>query len=133
MRRFMITVNGKTYDVGVEEVTGQSPAPAAAPVAQAPVAASAPAQAPAEAPKPAPAPAATLPAGGTRITAPMPGKIVSVKASAGQAVKRGDVLMVLEAMKMENEIQSPVDGTVAAIAVSTGAMVEAGAPLASIS
>ena len=69
---------------------------------------------------------------GTKINAPMPGKILSIKVSVGQAVKRGDVLMILEAMKMENEIQTPVDGKVAAIAVSEGANVNAGVALISI-
>lgn len=135
MKRFLITVNGKSYEVEVEEVEAFAAAPVqqaavqAAPVAPAPVQATAPKAA--EAPAPAPAPA-NIPAGGTKINAPMPGKILAVKAAPGQAVKRGDVLLILEAMKMENEIQSPIDGTVGAIAVSEGSMVNAGALLAVI-
>ena len=69
---------------------------------------------------------------GAVVASPMPGKILSVKVTVGQVVKRGDVLMILEAMKMENEIQSPADGMVSAIAVEAGHTVEAGAALASI-
>ena len=125
MKNYTITVNGNVYEVTVEEgFTGAASAPKAA--APAPKAApapapAAPAPAPAAAPAPAPAPAA--PAGGegsVKVTAPMPGKILGVKASVGQAVKRGQVLVILEAMKMENEIVAPEDGTVASINVSTG-------------
>ena len=137
MKRFLITVNGKTYEVEVEEVEAFAAAPAqqAAPVqaaaaVPAPAAAPAPAAKAAEAPAPPPAAPVNIPAGGTKVNAPMPGKILAIKAAAGQAVKRGDVLLILEAMKMENEIQSPVDGTVSAIAVSEGSMVNAGALLA---
>lgn len=121
MKNYTITVNGNVYDVTVEE-GGQGStgtAPKAAPKAAAPKA----------------APKAAAPAGGAgavKINAPMPGKILSVKASAGQAVKKGDVIMVLEAMKMENEIVAPQDGTVAGINVSAGDSVEAGAVLASL-
>ncbi len=103
MKNYTITVNGNVYEVTVEEgFTGAASAPKAA--------APAPKAAPAAAPKAAPAPAA---AGSVAVTAPMPGKILGVKASAGQAVKRGQVLLILEAMKMENEIVAPQDGTVA--------------------
>ena len=122
MKNYTITVNGNVYDVTVEE--GGAGA-AAAPKAAAPKAA---------APKAA-APKAAAPAGGAgavKINAPMPGKILSVKASAGQAVKKGDVIMVLEAMKMENEIVAPQDGTVAGINVAACDSVEAGAVLASL-
>ena len=137
MKRFLITVNGKTYEVEVEEVeafaaaaSGIQSAPVqVAAAVSAPAPAAAPAAKAAETPAPAAAPA-NIPAGGTKVNAPMPGKILSVKAAPGQAVKRGDVLLILEAMKMENEIQSPVDGTVSAIAVSEGSMVNAGALLA---
>lgn len=124
MKNYTITVNGNVYDVTVEEGGAGSSASAAAPRAAAPKAA-----APKAAPKPA-APAGT--AGAVKVNAPMPGKILSVKASAGQAVKKGDVIMILEAMKMENEIVAPQDGTIAGINVSAGDSVEAGAVLASL-
>lgn len=122
MKNYTITVNGTAYDVTVEEGTGSGTAPAAAPKKAAPKAA---------APKPA-APAAGGAQGAVKVNAPMPGKIISVKASAGQAVKKGDVLLILEAMKMENEVVAPQDGTVAGIHVSAGDSVEAGAVLASL-
>ena len=115
MRRFNVTVNGVAYDVVVEEVGG---APAQAPVA-APVAAPAPAVAPA-APKAAPAGNA----GAVAVKAPMPGTIMKVNVAPGQAVKKGDVLCVLEAMKMENDISAPQDGTVASVNVQKGASVQ---------
>ena len=112
MRRFNVTVNGVSYDVLVEEVGQEASAPAAAPVApKAPVAAPA-------APK---APAA--PAGAVAVKAPMPGTIMKINVSAGQAVKKGDVLCVLEAMKMENDICAPQDCTVASVNVQKGASV----------
>ena len=112
MKQLKVTVNGKVYDVCVEEVGG----------ATAPVVASAPAAAPVAA-APA-APAANV--AGEQVCAPMPGTVMSVKVSNGQAVKKGDVLVVLEAMKMENEIFAPCDGTVASVAVSSGDAVESG-------
>ena len=124
MRRFNVTVNGVSYDVVVEEIGGTpAQAPVAAPVAPAaPVAApAAPAQAPAQAPKAAPAPAGK--AGAVTVKAPMPGTILKVNAAPGQAVKKGDVLCVLEAMKMENDICAPEDGTVASVNVQKGASV----------
>ena len=121
MKSYTITVNGKVYEVTVEENTGAPKAPAA-PAAPAP-------KAPAPA---APAPAAAGKAGSVQVTAPMPGKILSVKAAVGQAVKRGEVLIVLEAMKMENEIVAPEDGTVASINVTTGSSVEAGEIIATL-
>ena len=103
MKNYRITVNGNVYDVEVEELgTGaatQTAAPKAAPKAVA-------------APKAA-TPAATGSEGAVKVNSPMPGKILSVKASVGQAVKRGEVIMILEAMKMENEIVAPSDGTIA--------------------
>ena len=114
-------------------ITNVSAAPAA-PVAAAPVAAPAPAPAAAPAPAPAPAPAAeaapapaaapvSVGAGETPVNSPMPGSIFKIECSVGQSVKAGDVLIVLEAMKMEIEVSAPVDGTVKAIAVSNGATV----------
>ena len=124
MRKFNITVNGKTYEVDVEEVGGVS-APAAAP---APVKAAAPAAA-ASAPVKTSAPVA----GATQVKAPMPGTILSVKVKAGDAVKKDDVVAILEAMKMENEIFAGVDGTVAGVSVSNGASVNTGDCIVSIS
>ena len=122
MKNYTITVNGNVYEVTVEEgFTGAASAPKAA--------APAPKAAPAAAPKAA-APAGA--AGAVAVTAPMPGKILGVKASAGQAVKRGQVLLILEAMKMENEIVAPQDGTVATINVAVGDSVEPGATLATL-
>jgi len=128
MKNYTITVNGNVYEVTVEEgFTGAASAPkAAAPKA-------APAAAPKAAPAPAAAPAAQAgAAGAVAVTAPMPGKILAVKANAGQAVKKGDVIMVLEAMKMENDIVAPQDGTVASINAAAGDAVEAGATLATL-
>ncbi len=123
MRKFNITVNGVAYEVEVEEVAaGEASAPAAAAPKAAPKAA-APAAKPAAAPKAAPV------ANGTKVNAPMPGTILDVKVAQGQAVKKGDVLLILEAMKMENEILAPQDGTVAQVAVSKGASVNSGDPL----
>ena len=120
MRNLKITVNGVVYDVQVEDAAGGSVS--AAPAA---VAAPAPKAAPA-APKAAPAAAA---AGSVKIEIPMPGTIVSVNASVGQSVKKGDVLVVFEAMKMENEIQAPQDGKVAAVLCTKGENKESGAVL----
>ena len=121
MKNYTITVNGNVYNVTVEE--GQtSGAPAAAPVA-------APKAAPAAAPKAA-APAAS--AGSVKVTAGAAGKVLKVEASVGQAVKAGDPVIILEAMKMEIPVVAPQDGTVASIDVAVGDAVEAGATLASL-
>lgn len=121
MKKFSVTVNGTVYDVEVDEVKagGAAPAPAAAP---------APKAAPAPAPAAAPAPKAAAPvaAGATTVKAPMPGKILSVAVSAGQAVKKGDLLLVLEAMKMQNEIYAPQDATVSEVRVSANQTVATG-------
>ena len=127
MKNYRITVNGTAYDVAVEEL-GQG-AVAAAPVAAAPAPAVAPVAA---APVAAAAPKASGTEGSVKVAAPMPGKILGVKASVGQAVKTGDVIIVLEAMKMENEVVAPEDGTVASINVSEGANVESGDVLATL-
>ena len=126
MRKFNIKVNGQAYEVEVEEVAGGcAPAPvvpvAAAPApAVAPVAAPAPEKAEAKA-APAPAPVAA-PAGGTQLKAPMPGTVIDFKATNGAAVKKGQTVLILEAMKMENEIVAPADGVITFVA-SKGASV----------
>ena len=122
MKSYTITVNGNVYDVTVEE-NGAVSAPAAAPKA-------APKAAPAAKAAPKAAPAGAQ--GAVTVSAPMPGKILGVKASVGQAVKKGEVLLILEAMKMENEIVAPEDGTVASINVAVGDSVEAGATIATL-
>lgn len=126
MRKFNIKVNGQAYEVEVEEVAGGfAPAPvvpvAAAPApAVAPVAAPAPEKAEVKA-APAPAPVA-VPAGGTQLKAPMPGTVIDFKATNGAAVKKGQTVLILEAMKMENEIVAPADGVITFVA-SKGASV----------
>ena len=119
MKNLRITVNGTAYDVQVEELGADS---AAAPTP-------APAK-PAAAPKAAPKAAAA--GAGEKIAAPMPGTIVSVNVTNGQSVKAGDVLVVLEAMKMENEIKAPSDGTVTSVVVAKGESVDTGATLVTI-
>lgn len=121
MKNYTITVNGNVYDVTVEEGTGSTAgaAKAAAPKAAAPKA----------------APKAAAPAGAqgaVKVNAPMPGKILKVNVNAGAAVKKGDVLLVLEAMKMENEICAPQDGTVATVECVAGDSVESGKVLVSM-
>lgn len=127
MRKFIVNVNGTSYEVEVEEVGASS----SAPVTQAPAPIAAPAAAVAPAAAPAPAPAAA-PAGGTPVKAPMPGNVLDIKVSNGQAVKKGDLLVILEAMKMENEIFAPQDGTVTVVA-SKGSTVNSGDVLVTLS
>lgn len=128
--KYKVTLNGRTYEVEVEAGKAmlldeyEAIVPTAAPVA-APAAAPVPVAAPAA----APAPAAAAPVAGEAITAPMPGNILKVNVTAGQAVKEGDVLVVLEAMKMENEILAPKACTVKQVLVSKGATVDTGATL----
>ena len=127
--KYKVTLNGRTYEVEVEageailvdEYEAYAPAPVAAPAA--PVAAPAPVAVPA-----APAAPAVTAAGET-VDSPMPGTILRVEVSAGQAVKSGQVLVVLEAMKMENEILAPRDATVAQVIVQKGSTVDTGSPL----
>ena len=124
MKRYNITVNGVTYDVAVEEVeAGASYTPVTAPVA--------PVAAPAAAPAPKAA-APKAPAGATTVNSPMPGTILDVKVSVGQSVKKGDVICVLEAMKMENDIPAPQDGVIASINVQKGSSVAANDILATL-
>ena len=124
MKTYNITINGVTYAVEVEEVGA---------VASAPVAAPAPAAAPKAAPVAAPAaPKVTGNAGAVAVKAPMPGNIIKVNVKPGDAVKKGDVLVVLEAMKMENDVCAPEDGTVASVEVAKGATVETDAVLVTL-
>ena len=108
MKNYRITVNGTSYDVSVEELSGGA-APVAAP----------------------PAPAA-VGAVSVKVSSPMPGKILAVKANVGDSVKKGQVILILEAMKMENEVVAPEDGTIASIDVTVGASVESGDTLATL-
>ena len=146
--KYVATINGKKYEVEVEKLEAYksldrngvaAPAapvlPASAPVqrpaapAPAPVAA---APAPAPAPAAAPAPKAAAPAGATTVEAPMPGKILNITVSEGQAVKFGEVVVIMEAMKMETEIVAPADGTVSKILVKAGDSVDTGAALVAL-
>ena len=110
MKKYKVNVNGTVYEIAIEAMDGAAP-PAAAP---------------------APAPAAAAPAGGEKVAAPMPGTILAVNVSNGSPVKKGDVLFILEAMKMENEIMAPCDGTANSVSVIKGATVESGALLCTI-
>ena len=111
MKKYRVTVNGTVYEIELEELTGAAPvsAPATTPV-----------------PAASPAPVAPAPAGGEQITSPMPGTILNINVTQGASVKKGDVLMILEAMKMENEIMCPSDGRVDTVNTSKGATVESG-------
>ena len=114
MKKYRVNVNGTTYEIALE-VMGEGEIPAAAPTAPAPAAAPAPVAAPA--------------AGATEVKAPMPGNILDVKVKAGDAVKKGQVLIILEAMKMENEIMAPVDGTIVSVNATKGMTCENGTVL----
>lgn len=124
MKNYTITVNGSVYDVVVEEG-----ATSGAPVAAAPAA---PKAAPKAAPAPAAAPAASGAAGSIKIEAGAAGKVFKIEANVGQAVKKGDAVVIVEAMKMEIPVVAPQDGTVASINVAVGDAVEAGALLATL-
>ena len=130
MRKFNVNVNGTLYEVEVDEIQAgaaaapaRKPIPAAAPKAAAPKAA---------APKAAPARPAAAPAGAETVKAPMPGNILEVRVKDGQSVQAGDVLIILEAMKMENEIMAPAAGIVSGVAVQKGSAVATGAVLCHI-
>lgn len=126
MKNYTITVNGTAYAVTVEE--SGAPAPlSAAPAPKAPVLSAPPAP---SAPGAASSPLGA--AGAVQVSAPMPGKVVAVKSAVGQAVKKGDVILVLEAMKMENEIVAPQDGVIAGIHAQAGDSVDSGAVLATL-
>ena len=133
MRNFIITLNGKSYEVGVEEVGATASAPvmvAAAPVAQsAPVAT--PVAAPAAAPAPVAAPKAPVSANGEKVISPFPGLIKNLLVADGTAVKKDQAILVLEAMKMDNDITAPCDGVVR-FQVAKGANVETDSVLAVI-
>ena len=113
MKKYRVNVNGSLYEVEIEEMS--APATMSAPVAA-----------------PAAAPVAAAPAGGSTVNAPMPGTILDVKVQNGQSVKKGDVLVILEAMKMENEICAPCDGTVTSVSVRKGDNVETQALICTI-
>ena len=116
MKAYKVNVNGNVYEITIEVIDkADIKAPAA----------------PAAAPAPAPAPVAA-PAGAQTVSAPMPGTILKVNVSNGQAVKKGDVLMILEAMKMENEILAANDGTVSSVNVTAGQSVESGTVLCTL-
>lgn len=121
MKKYNITVNGTTYEVLVEEADASSATPTYQAPAYTPAAAKATA-----------APAKNTPVSGTPVTAPMPGNILDVKAEAGKPVKKGDVICVLEAMKMENEIPAPCDGVIGSVNITKGATVATGDILATI-
>ena len=125
MKNYTITVNGTAYDVTVEE--NGSAAPAAAPRAAAPAPKAAPT--PKAAPKPK---AAAAGAGSVKVAAQVPGKVLKIVASVGQAVKSGDSIVIVESMKMEIPVVAPQDGTVASIDVAEGASVENGDTLATL-
>lgn len=133
MKNYTITVNGNVYEVSVEEGISGAAQASQAPVVKAPVA-----------PTPVPTPTLVAPTpveprvtqnsaqGSVKVNSPMPGKILEVKANVGQPVKKGEVLVILEAMKMENEIVAPQDGIVATINVAVGNSVESGDVLATL-
>ena len=121
--KYVATLNGKKYEIEIERVEEYKPLDRGVTVnAPAPILAKAA----------APAPAAAAPAGATTVEAPMPGKILNIKVSEGQAVKFGEVVVIMEAMKMETEIVAPADGTVSKILVKAGDSVDTGAALVAL-
>lgn len=125
MKNYTITVNGNAYDVTVEEKGGSAAAPAAAKAPAAP-------KAPAVAQAPAAAPKAAAGAGAVQVTAGAAGKVFKIEANVGQSVKKGDAVVIIEAMKMEIPVVAPQDGTVASIDAAVGDAIEAGAVLATL-
>lgn len=121
MKNYKVNVNGTEYKVSIELIDESEVTAAPAAVA--------PSAAPAAAPAAPAAPAASAPAGGEKVNAPMPGTILAVNVAVGDTVKKGQVLVILEAMKMENEIMSPVDGKVTFVGVTKGATVNSGTPV----
>ena len=121
MKNYKVNVNGTEYKVSIELIDESEVTAAPAAVA--------PSAAPAAAPAAPAAPAASAPAGGEKVNAPMPGTILAVNVTVGDTVKKGQVLVILEAMKMENEIMSPVDGKVTFVGVTKGATVNSGTPI----
>ena len=113
MKKYRVNVNGSLYEIEIEEMSAPATMSAAAPAAKA-------------------TPVAAAPAGGQKVEAPMPGTILDIKVQAGQSVKKGDVLVILEAMKMENEIMAPCDGKVTGVNVRKGDSVETAALLCTI-
>ncbi len=132
MKKYNITVNGTTYEVVVEEAGEVTQAPVATPVFSAPAPVATPVATPAPAPAAPKAPATAGAEGANKVMSPMPGTILDVKVSAGQTVKKGDVICVLEAMKMENDIPAPCDGVIASVNVQKGASVNANDTIATI-
>ena len=134
MRKFIINVNGKSYEVEVEEIGGvENSAPTVQVAKPAPVAQPVPAPAPAPVAQPVVAPTqvsapaqSTGSAGSVRVNAPMPGNILDVKAKVGESIQKGQVVVILEAMKMENEIMAPQDGKITSINTSKGSIVNSG-------
>lgn len=123
MKTFNVTVNGKSYEVQVEEVKSNKPA------SKAPSAPKAATTAPAPVAAPTPQVAPTVAAGANTVNAPMPGKVIAVAVTVGQTVKKGDLLLTLEAMKMENEIFAQADAVVSEVLVEAGQTVPAGGPM----
>ena len=113
MKAYRVNVNGNTYEITLEVIDKSEIKAPAAPKSESPA-------------------AAPAPAGAQTVAAPMPGTILKVNVSNGQAVKKGDVLMILEAMKMENEIMAPCDATVSSVNVANGASVETGTVLCTL-
>lgn len=132
MRNFVITVNGKSYEVGVEEVGASASAPVVSAPVAAPVAAASAAPKAAPAPAAAPAPKAAAPANGEKVLSPFPGLIKNLLVAEGASVKKDQPILVLEAMKMDNDITAPCDGVVS-FQVAKGANVESDSVLAVIS